>query len=138
MPAAPNLAHISTDPRFPWQWCVMSLPAMLTAALQLRSPITLRLLFLAPSRLDWREWRQLNQYEIASLLGTKQPSISRALKELLAAGLIERRGSGPRQEWRLMPELGWRGNVASFAAEAERRKKAKLMPLDDFGDGTAA
>jgi len=138
MSAIPEPAYIPTGFRFPWPWCVMSVPALEFIASQVRSSTALRLLLILPSRLDWRDWRQLNQSELASTIHSYQANVSRGLKELLALGMLERRGAGPRQEWRLTQTLGWRGNVASFAAEAERRKKTKAASLDDWGDGTAA
>lgn len=100
-------------------------------ARRLHSAGALRLLLILPSRLSWEAWRRLDQRETAAALGTDQGTVSRALRELVEADAIERRGKGPYVEWRLSAGWGWRGNAASY--QAARRKRAQTHS-DEAGD----
>ncbi len=87
------------------------------------SGATLRLFIVLPEHLDYVTFRRLDQVKIGAELGMGQSSISRSLKELVEAGVVERRGKGPLVEWRLSPDYGWRGDVESFHAEQGKRRK---------------
>ena len=108
---------------YPWNFVIMSTPAIRSLARRIRTATALRLFLVLPSILDWQEWRQLRQADLAEELEIAQPHISTALKELLELGILERRGSGPRQEWRLSLDTGWRGNVAEYWEEATKKGK---------------
>lgn len=95
-------------------------------ATRLKLGASLRLLLILPRYLSYTEWRRLAQQELAQRLGIEQPTVSRALAELNEIGYIERRGKGPSIEWKLTPEYGWRGDVASY--HAERRRRGKPAP----------
>lgn len=134
MPAEPAIIHrlaprpdaraeTSTEPRYPWSFCIMSTPAIRALARRIRTATALRLFLTLPDILDWKEWRMLNQAELGAELEIAQSHISTALRELLDVGVLERKGKGPRQEWRLTLDTGWRGNVAQFAAEAAKQGK---------------
>ncbi len=92
-------------------------------AMRVRSAPALRLFLLLSGdrRLDFESWRQLHQERLAAELGTDRAVISRALKELLAVGVLERRGSNPRIEWRLSLDVGWRGSAGSYQ-DAKRKR----------------
>lgn len=76
------------------------MPAIAALAKRVRSSPALRLLLflVGEGTLDFERWRQLNQVQLAEDLGTGQGRVSEALKELLAVGVLERRGRGPRTE----------------------------------------
>ena len=113
----------ATKPLYPWPFCTMSTPAIRELARRIRTATALRLFLTLPDILDWQEWRMLNQATLGEELGIAQSHISTALRELLAIGIIERRGKGPRQEWKLSLDIGFRGNTAQFSAEALRQGK---------------
>jgi len=132
MPSPPQItprlasapASDENAPRYPWTFCTMSTPAIRALARRIRTATALRLFLTLPDILDWHEWRHLNQIQLGEELGTAQSNISAALKQLLEIGVLQRKGSGPRQEWRLSLDLGWRGNVADFAKEAAAQGKS--------------
>lgn len=105
----------------------MSTAALRALARRIRTATALRLFMALPDILDWKEWRMLNQADLGEELGIAQSHISTALRELLAVGVIERQGKGPRQEWRLSLDIGWRGNVAAFQAEAIKQGRTDLI-----------
>jgi DNA-binding transcriptional ArsR family regulator len=73
-----------------------------------------RLLFWCFDNLSFEQWRTLRQVEVASAMGLAQTSISAGLRYLTERGLIEKRGAGPRQEWRVTTEGGWRGTAGQY------------------------
>lgn len=77
-------------------------------------------------------WRQLRQVGIAEEMGLSQATVAAALAKLLEHGLIERRGAGPRQEWRLTPEASWKGTAGQY----QRRRRLDQRGLKVIeGDG---
>lgn len=85
-------------------------------------PVTLRLFLMLPRYLSYQDWRFLDQPAVAAELKTSRPSITRGMQELHALGVLERRGTKVRTEWRLSPDFGWRGTVEGYDAAAERRR----------------
>lgn len=77
----------------------------------------------AMQALSFERWMMLSQATVGEELGFGQSSIGRALSELEARGFLERRGSGPRQEWRLTPKGAWKGTAAAY--QKERRKRGE-------------
>ena len=77
------------------------------------------------ANLSHETWRQVRQAGIADELGVSQASVGAALAALLRHGQLERRGAGPRQEWRLTPEASWRGTVGQY----HRRRRADARGL---------
>lgn len=81
----------------------------------------LKIYFWASTNLSWKTWKSLTQAEVGEQFGLSASSVGRALKFLADKGLLERRGSGPRQEWRLTPEGGWMGTAAQYQRELRDR-----------------
>lgn len=104
-------------------------------ASRLRSAVAARLLLILPAHLDYVTFRRLDQRKIAAEIDVTNGAISKALAELTALGVVERRGKGPVVEWRLSLDYGWRGDVDSFHAERRKRGKpapgAGIVPADD-------
>jgi hypothetical protein len=69
-----------------------------------------------PDDLTRTEFRPLTQSELASEFEIDNASVSRATKDLLNRGIVERTGKGPVMKWRLSLKWGWRGNAAAFHA----------------------
>lgn len=81
----------------------------------------LRVLIYLCGRLDFENYIQLEQKEIAEDLGILKPNVSRAMKLLENKQIIVR---GPRAGksyvWHLNPNFGWKGKVKNFAEEKLR------------------
>ena len=80
----------------------------------------------ALTALSHETWRALRQVEIAGELDVSVSSVSQSLAHLATRGLLERRGSGPRQEWRLSPDGSWRGTAGAY--HKARRDRATAKP----------
>lgn len=75
------------------------------------------------SSLSHREWRTIRQQEAADTMGLSMATVSRGLQELLKRKIVERRGAGPRQEWRLTTEGSFVGTAGQYHA-ARRLEQA--------------
>lgn len=95
-------------------------------ATKLKLASSLRLLHVLPRYLSYTEWKHLPQQEVAQRLRIDQANVSRGMAELVEVRFVERRGKGPSVEWKLTPNYGWRGDVASY--HAERRKRGQPAP----------
>lgn len=93
-------------------------------AVKVRSAATFKVLLILPRHLSYMQYRRLDQRKLGAELGLDAASVSRAMKELHSFGVVDRRGTGPVTEWKLTPEFGWYGDVASY--HATRRARALL------------
>ena len=93
---------------------------------ELRSAATLRVFLALPDHLSWTEFRSLNQSELATDLEIDNASVSRAMRDLLNRGIVERIGAGPVMKWRLSLKWGWRGNAAAYHAAVREAEQARL------------
>jgi DNA-binding HxlR family transcriptional regulator len=99
--------------------------AMRQLAVTITNGTTWRVLAVLPEHLSYEVFRRLDQRQLGAKLGMRDNSVSRALKELHEAGVVERRGAGPVTEWRLTPDYGWRGDVASYHRTQRQRMAEK-------------
>lgn len=85
-------------------------------------PTALALLHQLPMVLDFDRWQFVHQQELAFLLSTSQPVISRNLAALVKAGALEKKGGrGTSPRYRLARSWGWRGTPSQYhAAERDR------------------
>ena len=109
----------------------------------------MRVLVFAWDRLDFENFKQISQAAWARELGQmSQSTVGRCMGQLLELGHLERRGAGPRQEWRLNPVAAWRGSANRFHAVCRERgleerrlpKRAgevELGVIDGGGDDAA-
>ncbi len=102
--------------------------AVAKLAASIKQNAALRLLLLLPEHLSYEVFKRLNQEEIAKQLDVDDSTISRALKTLEAAAVVERKGKGPYTEWRLSADFGWKGTVDGY--HAHQRKRGKPAPAD--------
>ena len=76
---------------------------------------TYRVLFFICARLDFENWIQITQKEIAERLEMKKQNVSKAISLLETKGIIFR---GPRigksYAFRLNPDFGWKGKVKNL------------------------
>jgi DNA-binding transcriptional regulator GbsR (MarR family) len=100
---------------------------------------TYRVLFFICARLDFENWVQISNTEIANELDLKRPHVSRAMKVLEDKQIILR---GPKvgrsYAFMLNPEFGWKGKVTNL--EDYRRQEwdleSKRLKLVDSSEET--
>jgi DNA-binding transcriptional ArsR family regulator len=88
-------------------------------------------LLAGPDRLEWVNYRDVDQPAIAVDFGKSQPTISRALKALQSLGLIEqqnRGGARPKSRYRLCPHYSWQGSAKQYQSLEARRDAVDISP----------
>jgi DNA-binding transcriptional ArsR family regulator len=89
-----------------------------------------KVLLLLLARLDFENWIQITQKEIAEKLKMKLPNVSRAISLLEEKGIILR---GPKigrsYAFRLNPHYGWKGKVKNLN---DYRKKEEDQERREF------
>jgi DNA-binding HxlR family transcriptional regulator len=112
---------------------IVFLDAMEQAAERINSACTLKLLMRLPRHIDFTNFRPIRQVKLAEEIGVTDGAISRSMRELLELGLVERKGSGPRQLWRLSTDWGWNGSADQYHAFRGGRMKGKEPPAKSRG-----
>jgi len=81
-----------------------------------------RVFFLIVSRTEMKNWIQIQQSEMARVLGMKQPNVNRALKKLIERGILETTATlGKAKNYRVSAKIGWRGTGQSYSEEKTLR-----------------
>ena len=108
--------------------------AIARAAKEIKQGLTLRVLLKLPEHLNFTDFVHLNTAAVASELETNTGNISRAMAQLLALGVVEREGKGPRTAWRLSSDWGWNGSVDQWHALRAGRLGKKKAPATRASD----
>lgn len=91
--------------------------------------VFLRLVYHIKPRLN--AWDCVNQTRLSEELGTTNAEISRSLKKLCSAGIIEREMNGKKSAYRLNESVGYRGGVegspSSHPLQGERPLKSRRV-----------
>ena len=94
-----------------------------------KSAETMRVFLYLVGRIDFENYLQIPQVEIADELDMHKQAVGRAIKILLERGVLIR---GPKvgrsSSWRLNPHYGWKGKVKNL--NEERRKRLSVVPKD--------
>lgn len=92
-----------------------------------KSAANMRVFMYLCGRLDFENFIQLSQMEIAQELGLAKQNINRSIKVLVERGVIIK---GPKvghsYSWRLNDHFGWKGKVKNL--QEERKKRLSLVP----------
>ena len=108
-------------------WVAMAQPALMALATGDFGGETYRVLFAVISILDFENWIQLNQAEMANKIGIKRENFSRALRKLEDEKILIR---GPKVSrsltFRLNPNYGWKGS-------AKKHKEILKEKMDKLG-----
>lgn len=80
--------------------------------------------------LSHQQWRTISQVEVGKVLGVSNGTVSKCLAYLRDAGMIERVGAGPRQQWRLTEGGSWRGTTGQY----HRRKRETFAVIEGGRD----
>ncbi len=105
--------------------------AMKKAAKTIKHGMTWRVLHLLHEHLDFTDFRQIKTVDLAAELDSDSGTISRAMRELLQIGILEREGVGARSAWRFSSNWGWNGTVDQYHAFRAGRMKGKKPPATD-------
>ena len=115
------------------KFVILFTAAMAEASQRIKSVVTLRLLLVLPEHLNFTDFRQVRNVALAEKLNTDAGSISRGFAELLAIGVVEREGKGPRTAWRLSSDWGWNGTADQWHAFRAGRLRNKTAPKGAMG-----
>ncbi len=73
-----------------------------------------KVLMMLLADLDYENYIQVAQIDIAESLGMKKPNVSKAVKNLIEFGIIlEGPKIGRSKTYRLNPQFGWKGTVSN-------------------------
>lgn len=93
---------------------------------------TLRIFLLLSARLDFENWIQISQKEIAEKLGMKKQNVSRSMKILESKSIILKiEASGRSNAYRLNPHYGWKGKVRNLDDWREQQRTEESRQLSN-------
>jgi DNA-binding transcriptional MocR family regulator len=109
-------------------WLAMAQSPLVELAKTVRSAEAWRVLALLLGRIDFENWINVSQADVARELGLKRQNVARALAQLLELGaVLEGPKVGLHRTYRLNPSYGWKGSAVNHhAALRERMKKARI------------
>lgn len=88
----------------------------------------LRVFFKLASRIDFENWINIQQSDLAKEMNLKPSSFSRALSKLIAEGVILKGPNvGTRKTYRLNPTYGWKGSAKSHRETLNSQTKLALV-----------
>lgn len=88
---------------------------------------TLRVLLKLCAKLDFENWVNVSQADLARQMGLKPGNFSRAITKLLAEGILLKGPSvGNRKTYRLDPAYGWKGSAKTHRAELNAKTRTSL------------
>jgi hypothetical protein len=89
-----------------------------------------RVLFAVLAELDFENWVNMNQSELAREIGLERQNFGRGLKKLIAEGVVlEGPKVGRKGTHRLNPQFGWRGSAKGHVDALQERMKARGMTV---------
>jgi predicted transcriptional regulator len=97
---------------------------------------TLRVFMLALSELEFENYITIKQVAIAEKLGLQKANVSRAMKLLVAKGIILKVKEGTTTGYKLNPTYGWKGKVSNRDIELNRIAKQRVVDIKKYRDVT--
>jgi len=97
---------------------------------------TLRVFMLALSELEFENYITIKQVAIAEKLGLQKANVSRAMKLLVAKGIILKVKEGTTTGYKLNPHYGWKGKVSNRDIELKRIAKQRVVDMKKYRDVT--
>jgi predicted transcriptional regulator len=97
---------------------------------------TMRVFMLALSKLEFENYITIKQVAIAEKLGMHKTNVSRAMKLLVAKGIILKVKDGTTTAYKLNPHYGWKGTVSNMQIEKERIVKQRVVDMKKYRDVT--
>ena len=89
-----------------------------------------RVLFAILGDLDFQNWININQAQLAAEIGLERQNFGRGLKRLIAEEVVlEGPKVGRNGTYRLNPHFGWRGSAKGHVDALQERMKARGMSV---------
>lgn len=111
-------------------WVAMSQEAMQKLATANLGEQSHRVLLMLLARLDFENWINVSQAELARQLGMKRQNVNSAMRRLVAEGVVlEGPKVGGHGTFRLDPGYGWKGAAKTHHEALRERMKASRMQV---------
>lgn len=89
-----------------------------------------RVLFAVLAELDFENWININQSQLAAEIGLERQNFGRGLKRLITEEVVlEGPKVGRNGTYRLNPQFGWRGSAKGHVDALRERMKARGMSV---------
>ncbi len=120
-------------------WVAMAQEALFKMATEINSLEDFKVRDALLARLDFENFIQVSQVEIAEMLGMKKQNVNRSIKRLLGLGvLLEGPKIGRSRTYRFNPNYGWKGSSKSHHKALRAQEKASLAGLKVHEGGKAS
>ncbi len=97
---------------------------------------TLKVMLLLMSNLEFENYITIKQVAIAEKLKMYKPDVSKAMKLLVAKGIILKVKEGTTTGYKLNPHYGWKGKVSNRDIELNRIAKQRVVDIKKYRDIT--
>jgi hypothetical protein len=97
---------------------------------------TLKVMLLLMSNLEFENYITIKQVTIAEKLKMYKPDVSKAMKLLVAKGIILKVKEGTTTGYKLNPHYGWKGKVSNRDIELNRMAKQRVVDIKKYRDVT--
>jgi predicted transcriptional regulator len=93
---------------------------------------TMRVLMLVLSALDFENYINIKQVEIAKELDMQKTHVSTAMRRLVEKGIILKVKEGSTTGYKLNPNYGWKGKASNMQKERERIVKERVVDIQKY------
>jgi len=93
---------------------------------------TMRVFMLVLSELDFENYINIKQVEIAKQLEMHKPDVSKAMRLLVDKGIILKVKQGTTTGYKLNPHYGWKGKVSNMHKETARIAKQRIVDIHQY------
>jgi predicted transcriptional regulator len=97
---------------------------------------TLKIMLLLMSNLELENHITIKQVTIAEKLKMYKSDVSKAMRLLVAKGIILKVKDGTTTGYKLNPNYGWKGTVSNMQIEKERIVKQRVVDMKKYRDVT--
>jgi predicted XRE-type DNA-binding protein len=97
---------------------------------------TLKVMLLLMSNLEFENYITIKQVTIAEKLKIDKADVSKAMKLLVAKGIILKVKEGTTTGYKLNPHYGWKGKVSNRDIELKRIAKQRVVDMKKYRDVT--
>jgi hypothetical protein len=120
-------------------WVAMAQNPMVELAKANIGNEAMRVMFVIVGNLDYENWININQAQLAATLEMDRKNFGRGLKKLISEGVIlEGPKVGRNGTYRLNPSYGWKGSAKGHHEALQDRMKARGLSVVEGGPPAAA